>query len=305
MKTGRVRKKAEPSPPKETAPHTPAPGEEAAPSRPPSKPRKPARTPRPAGTATAPRKSISIGCIFAAVVAVIAILAIIILLSSLGGDREWIEATQASGTWTTSTTVIGPQVAIQDKWETDCINDPNSSVRTGTCLMKDSDTYRDEVRDDYDEYAYSIYYEEAEEKLYEASGEDFVVTQLNEGEDYWEDDRHFIIEEWLDKETCQYTSYTVWITDPEDAAYEAEVVLSECEVFVSVDYGFKDPAVALFWAIDPRGLLIIFDEIYERRLTTGQFVERIKDKLGVRSIAGLTKYAIRHGMTSSARDSES
>jgi len=89
----------------------------------------------------------------------------------------------------------------------------------------------EQVVDDYDEYAYNIYYEEAEDKLYEAAGDGFAVTQLNEKEDWWEGDRHYFSEEWLDKETCQYTNYTVWITDPEDEDYEIEVVLSECEVW--------------------------------------------------------------------------
>jgi len=89
----------------------------------------------------------------------------------------------------------------------------------------------EEVVDDYDEYAYNIYYEETEDKLYEAAGDSFVVTQLNEKEDWWEGDRHYFSEEWLDKETCQYTNYTAWIADPEDESYEIEVVLSECEVW--------------------------------------------------------------------------
>jgi hypothetical protein len=226
MKTGRVRKKAESSPPKETTPDTPAPVEEAAPSGPPPQPRKPvrpARTPRPAGTVAVARKPISIGCIFAAVVAVIAILAIVMLLSSLGGDQEWIEATQASGTWTTSTAVIGPQVAVQEKWETDCISDPNGSVRTGTCLMKDSDTSRQEVRDDYEEFAYDIYFEETQ-------GTQFLEATLG-SDDWWEGNTHYTRVEELDPESCTYTEYTVWVDDPSDTSQEVEVYLSECEVW--------------------------------------------------------------------------
>jgi hypothetical protein len=233
MKTGRVRKKAESSPPKETTPDTPAPVEEAAPSGPPPQPRKPvrpARTPRPAGTVAVARKPISIGCIFAAVVAVIAILAIVMLLSSLGGDQEWIEATQASGTWTTSTAVIGPQVAVQEKWETDCISDPNGSVRTGTCLMKDSDTSRQEVRDDYEEFAYDIYFEETWKKTYQAQGTQFLEATLG-SDDWWEGNTHYTRVEELDPESCTYTEYTVWVDDPSDTSQEVEVYLSECEVW--------------------------------------------------------------------------
>jgi hypothetical protein len=40
-----------------------------------------------------------------------------------------------------------------------------------------------------------------------------------------------LAEEWLDEETCQYTEYAVWITDPENDEYEIEVLLSECEVW--------------------------------------------------------------------------
>jgi hypothetical protein len=87
------------------------------------------------------------------------------------------------------------------------------------------------IVDEYDDYAYNIYYEETEDRLYEAAGDSFVVTQLNEKEDWWEGDLHYFSEEWLDKETCQYTNYTAWITDPEDEDYEIEVVLSECEVW--------------------------------------------------------------------------
>jgi hypothetical protein len=178
----------------------------------------------------AARGPISIGCIFAAVVAVIAIVAIIMLLSSRGGGQEWIEATQATGSWTTSTTVIGPQVAVLEKWETECISDPNSSVRTGTCLMKDSDTSREEVRDDYDEYAYNIYFEETWKKTYQAQGTQFLEASLG-SDDWWEGNTHYTRVEELDPESCTYTEYTVWVDDPADSSQETEVYLSECEVW--------------------------------------------------------------------------
>ena len=41
----------------------------------------------------------------------------------------------------------------------------------------------EQIVDDYDEYAYNIYYEETEDELYEAAGDSFAVTQLNEKED--------------------------------------------------------------------------------------------------------------------------
>ncbi len=233
MKTGRVRKKAEPSPPKETAPDTPSPVEEAAPIRPPSQPGeslRPAQTARPAAASAVPRGPISIGCIFAAVVAVIAILAIAALLSASGGDQEWIEATQAAGTWTTTTVVIGPQVAVQEQWETDCIKDPNGTVRPGTCTMEDSDSYREEVREDYDEYAYDIYFEETWEKIYQSQGTQFVEATLG-SDDWWEGNTHYTRVEELDPESCTYTEYTIWVDDPSDTSQEVEVYLSECEVW--------------------------------------------------------------------------
>jgi hypothetical protein len=96
------------------------------------------------------------------------------------------------------------------------------------------DAFTETQIDEYDDYAYNIYYEEEEGKLYEASGTDFAVTELNPPKDWVEDDRHYTAEEWLDEETCQYTNYTVWITDPSDATEEVEVVLSECEVWENV-----------------------------------------------------------------------
>jgi hypothetical protein len=57
------------------------------------------------------------------------------------------------------------------------------------------------------------------------------LCTVNAPKDWWDGDRHYFSEEWLDTETCQYTNYTVWITDPEDKEYDIEVVLSECEVW--------------------------------------------------------------------------
>jgi hypothetical protein len=138
----------------------------------------------------------------------------------------------ANGSWTTAVRLMGPQLAVQGRWRSDCEADAGCTVLPGTCEVRErEDRYTEQTVDDYDEYAYSIYYEETEEQLYEAAGEDFVVTRLNESRDWWEGDLHYFSEEWLDRETCQYTGYTVWITDPENEDYEIEVVLSECEVW--------------------------------------------------------------------------
>jgi len=55
--------------------------------------------------------------------------------------------------------------------------------------------------------------------------------------------------------------------------------LSQCRIYASCDYGYEDACVALFWAQDATGRLYLFDEIYERRLTTEDFTQRIEDKL--------------------------
>lgn len=51
------------------------------------------------------------------------------------------------------------------------------------------------------------------------------------------------------------------------------------DIWVSLDYGFEDPASAGFWAITPDGLYVRFDEIYQRQLSTPRFVEAVQAKL--------------------------
>ncbi len=141
-------------------------------------------------------------------------------------------AADADGSWTTTVKIVAPQVAVRGRYRSDCDADANCTVIPGTCEVRErADAGAEQTVDDYDEYAYSIYYEEAEDRLYEAAGQDFVPTELNAARDWWDGDRHYYSEEWLDRETCQYTQYTVWITDPDDPEYEVEVVLSECEVW--------------------------------------------------------------------------
>jgi hypothetical protein len=55
--------------------------------------------------------------------------------------------------------------------------------------------------------------------------------------------------------------------------------VKNARICVSVDYGYEDPAVALFWMVLPDGLVVVFDEIYDRHLSTDLFVEAIQDKL--------------------------
>ena len=141
----------------------------------------------------------------------------------------------AEGSWQTTVKVLVPQMVRSEGWRSDCESDPDCTVLSGTCQMRPrEDKFTENEADEYDDYAYNIYYEEEEDNIYEASGTDFAVTVLNPPKDWVEDDRHYYAEEWLDKETCQYTNYTVWITDPDDTTEEVEVVLSECEVWENV-----------------------------------------------------------------------
>ncbi len=55
--------------------------------------------------------------------------------------------------------------------------------------------------------------------------------------------------------------------------------LDHCPIYVSVDYGYSDACVALFWALLPSGVLLIFDEIYKKKIVTHKFVEEIESKL--------------------------
>lgn len=79
----------------------------------------------------------------------------------------------------------------------------------------------------------------------------------------------------------QYTGRVLPFSRVGNGCSEAEVakILRQCKVHVSTDYGYDDPAVALFWAVRPDGILVLFDEVYERKLTTAEFVERIESRL--------------------------
>ena len=55
--------------------------------------------------------------------------------------------------------------------------------------------------------------------------------------------------------------------------------LREHRIAVSVDYGYQDPAVALFFSILDGPVYFLFDEIHERHLTSERFVEAILARL--------------------------
>jgi hypothetical protein len=215
MKTGRVRQK-EPLKPEESAAPT---------EPPPSSPLPPNGTP-----GKTPRQGFPIVGILIGAFACLAL--VVLLFAVLGGGKakEWVQATQASGAWTTTVTVFGPQVTVEEHWEADCTANPNAQVRAGTCTLKDTTTYQDTVADEYDEYAYNIYYEETYSQIYEAQGTEFVQTTLKTDE-WWKENLHYSLQEELDKESCQITNYTIWVDDPQDNTQEMEVYLSECEVW--------------------------------------------------------------------------
>jgi hypothetical protein len=227
MKTGRVRRK-------EQAPKK-AKQRKSAETKPASSTGSPAK--RRASTASAPG-SISyrlkqiptglwvMGGLFAVIICVFLSLVV------FGGKKadRWVPVTTATGRWTTTTAVFGPQVTVEEAWEADCTSNPNGSVRPGTCVLKDTTAYHDTVVDEYDEYAFNIYYEETYSQIYEAQGTDFRPTTLKT-DDWWQETLHYSLQEELDQDTCQYTNYTTWVDDPDDATQEMEVYLSDCEVW--------------------------------------------------------------------------
>jgi len=56
-------------------------------------------------------------------------------------------------------------------------------------------------------------------------------------------------------------------------------LLTRSEIWISIDYGYEDPASVGFWAITPRGYYVRFDEIYERHLSTPALVEKVQSRL--------------------------
>jgi hypothetical protein len=49
--------------------------------------------------------------------------------------------------------------------------------------------------------------------------------------------------------------------------------------YVSLDYGYTDPAVALFWAVSETGEMVLVNEIYEKNLNPMAFVEMIEERV--------------------------
>ncbi|MGD8821443.1 MAG: hypothetical protein PVF67_15220 [Anaerolineae bacterium] len=224
MKTGRVRKKKK---------ATPKPAPEKKPTK-----SKPAKTKSAAGarrTVAGGSRPNPIGpkAFFALFFGISAIVVVImILITSLTGKKAdaWVPVSQVQGQWTATVKLWGPQTTREERWEADCRSDPQATVQPRTCTLKDTEEYEEQVVDDYEEYAYNIYYEETYEQVYEARGTEFVVSQLGT-DDWWDQDLHYVLEEELDSGSCQYTSYTTWVDDPDDDTLEIEVYLADCEVW--------------------------------------------------------------------------
>lgn len=233
MKTGRVRQKDQPTP-EETTPQEEKAAPKAPVTKPPSKPKRPKPSPSkatPAPARTAPKRPKPPYLILGIMAAIFVCFIIFVIIMTLrGGADEWVEATRVNGAWTTTVTILGPQVQVTEMWETDCTNNPNATVQVSTCIAKDANTYQDKVVDDYEEYAYNIYYEETTDQTYQAQGTEFTTTSLGK-DDWWEENLYYIREEELDKGSCEYTNYTVWIDDPQNKSQEIEVYLAECEVW--------------------------------------------------------------------------
>jgi hypothetical protein len=161
------------------------------------------------------------------------ILILMLVLGSGGGSRAWVPASLADGSWTTSVIVFGPQVSVVETWQNQCESRGSAAVRAETCVLRDTDRYRDAVVDEYEEYAYDIYYEETTSQVYEARGTEFVLTQLG-ADEWWEGNRRYSREEQVDQDSCKLSTYTVWIDDPSDPTQEVETYLAQCQVWDAV-----------------------------------------------------------------------
>ncbi|HSJ54138.1 MAG TPA: hypothetical protein VLC52_10385 [Anaerolineae bacterium] len=227
MKTGRVRKKEKATkPPSTQQPTTPGAVTSGLASG-------PAVSPAPglaAGQAPKPANGKIVAGVLIGLFACFAL--VMILFTALGGRKadDWVPVTDARGQWTATVKIWGPRATREERWEADCRSAPQATVQPGTCILKDAQQYHDQVVDDYEEYAYNIYYEETYKQVYQAQGTEFVVTKLGT-DDWWEENRHYVLEEELDIGTCEYTRYTTWVDDPDETTQEIEVYLSECEVW--------------------------------------------------------------------------
>jgi hypothetical protein len=222
MKTGRRRKKAE-KPEEEPVSFSPTPKTPASPS--------PVAHPDLLSRPSSRPKMTPLLLLGGLGILVLCLVVCLALFASRAKPATYVPAT-AEGSWTASVKLLVPEIISGEDWRSNCEADTACTVVPGTCQVQQRrDKFTERTVDEYDDYAYNIYYEATEKKLYEASGDGFAVTELNASEDWVEGDRYYSAEEWLDEETCRYTEFAVWITDPDDDKYDIEVLLSECEVW--------------------------------------------------------------------------
>ena len=226
MKTGRARSKEE-MPPEEPrpAPEDQPPAAEPIGGPPPSQ--------AAAGTAQPQQgRNRTIQLVFVAVVALIACILLFMLMRSCGRTDEWVEATSARGSWTTSVQLFAPQVQTRETWQTACTGS-QGIVQQATCVVMPTGKFLSQPSRTYDEYAFNSYYDETQQKTYEAQGMEFVVSDLGGGERVV-DNQRLVSKEYLRTDTCQQTEYTIWVDDPLDSTQEVEVYLQDCEVWQNV-----------------------------------------------------------------------
>ncbi len=104
-----------------------------------------------------------------------------------------------------------------------------------------------------------------------------------------EDDPYFA-EQFLGLWGSYYTGQVIPFRKDRHIIENNRELIAGTKVFISCDYGYKDPAVALFWSIQPGGQLVIFDEIYRTLLTTGDFVSMIDEKVDENDVREFLAY---------------
>lgn len=97
-----------------------------------------------------------------------------------------------------------------------------------------------------------------------------------------EDDPYFA-EQFLGR-WVWYTGSVLPFSRPRHVIDPEIIELENCRIFVSMDLGYDHPSAALFWAVLPSGIYVIFDEIHERRLDSYKLIDKIIEKLDTRGL---------------------
>ena len=83
-------------------------------------------------------------------------------------------------------------------------------------------------------------------------------------------------EQFLGKWGVFYTGRVLPFDDNRNLIEASQMDLGGARLVLSLDYGYEDAAVCLFWAILPNGLYVLFDEIYETHLSTQAFTDKVR-----------------------------